>query len=84
MVMRTALVLAMTMTPALAHTQKIVQETTPELIREAIAVGQADKEAGTHRLTTKGIMIGVFTTPFSRVARAARHAKAQQTSSSGC
>lgn len=45
MAKRAALVLAVTMTPALAHTQNIVQEMTPVLIREAIAAGQANKDA---------------------------------------
>lgn len=76
MVKRASLVLALTLSPALAHAQQIVQAMTPELIREAIAVGQADKEAGAHRLKTKGINVGFFTTPFSRVALAARRAKA--------
>ncbi len=67
-----ALLLAMVGAPAVAQ---VVTEMTPERIKEAIAAGQATKDEVVHSLKTKGIVIGVFSTPFSRVAQASRMAK---------
>ncbi|HXB55597.1 MAG TPA: hypothetical protein VN461_12480 [Vicinamibacteria bacterium] len=72
---RIAVVVVAALSAAPAGAQ-IVTEMTPATIAEAIAAGQADKKAGMHFLKTKGIVVGFFTTPFSRVASAAQHAKA--------
>lgn len=60
--------------------RQIVQEMTPERIREAIALGIKSKELAAYKIQEKARwswppVIGVYTTPFMRVALAAHTAK---------
>jgi hypothetical protein len=63
----------------MAHAQ-IVQDMTPERIREAIAFGTSSKELRPYKIQAKAHwswppLIAVYTTPFLRVALAANGAK---------
>ena len=62
----------------------VVATMTPELIREAIAFGGSQKNAPCYAIQKRGFVgslykpvLGVFTTPFCRVAMAAYEAKRQ-------
>ncbi len=82
MFVRLSLVLLTACLVATEASGQIVQEMTPERIREAIALGAKSKELTAYKIQEEARWswppeIGVFTTPFLRVALAAHTAKSR-------
>lgn len=80
MFVRLALTLLIACLVATEVSGQIVQEMTPERIREAIALGVKSNELAAYKIQEKARwswppQIGVYTTPFMRVALAAHTAK---------